>query len=82
MYYVYLLRNDKNAFYIGSTSDLKRRFDQHNQGRSVSTRDGAPWTLIYYEAYTTKQYALIREMKLKHHGKGISDLKKRLGFVE
>ena len=82
MYYVYLLRNAKNVFYVGSTSDLKTRFYQHNQGKSVSTRDGAPWTLVYYEAYETKQYALIREMKLKHHGKGLSDLKRRLGFVE
>ncbi len=82
MYYVYLLHNDKDRFYIGSTSDLKKRFNQHNQGQSVATRDGMPWTIVYYEAYPTKQYALVREMKLKHHGKGLSELKKRLGFVE
>jgi len=30
MYYVYILKNNKNLFYIGYTSDLKRRFKEHN----------------------------------------------------
>ncbi|MBW3569104.1 GIY-YIG nuclease family protein [Candidatus Parcubacteria bacterium] len=35
MHYVYLLRSFKDEqFYIGSASDLKKRFYQHNQGHN------------------------------------------------
>lgn len=81
MYYVYLLRSKKTGtFYIGSTADLKRRFHQHNQGMNTSTKSGVPWELVYYEAFTTKALAQERERKLKRYGRGLVELKKRLGF--
>jgi putative endonuclease len=81
MYYVYLLRSENdNSFYIGSTKDLKKRFDQHNNGQSIATKSNIPWVLVYYEAFLTKALALERERKLKHHGKGLAILKKRIGF--
>ncbi len=81
MHYVYLLRSQKNQqFYIGSTGDLKKRFYQHNQGQSVATKAAVPWGLIYYEASPTKALAVQREQKLKRYGKGLVELKKRLGF--
>ncbi len=81
MHYVYLLKSDKTGeFYVGSTSDLRARFDQHNRAQSISTKHGIPWSLVYYEAFTTKALAIDREKKLKHHGKGITLIKKRAGF--
>ena len=81
MHYVYLLQSQKDGtFYVGSTGDLKRRFYQHNQSRSIATKAKVPWKLVYYEAYGSKAHALKRERALKHHGKGIAVLKKRLGF--
>lgn len=81
MHYVYLLRSEQTSeFYIGSTNDLKKRFYQHNDSQNTSTKHGVPWTLIYYEAFPTKATALERERKLKAHGKGLVELKKRLGF--
>lgn len=81
MHYVYLLNSKKTGeFYIGSTSNLKNRFYQHNDSQNTSTKYGVPWTLIYYEAFPTKAAALERERKLKTYGKGLSELKKRVGF--
>ncbi|OGL37684.1 hypothetical protein A3B63_03725 [Candidatus Saccharibacteria bacterium RIFCSPLOWO2_01_FULL_49_22] len=81
MHYVYLLRSNKTGeFYIGSTGDLRNRFYQHNESRNTSTKYGVPWTLVYYEAFPTKATALERERKLKRYGKGLVELKKRLGF--
>lgn len=81
MHYVYLLRSHPiGKFYIGSTSDLKKRFYQHNQGKNIATKHGVPWELVYYEAFSIKTYALERERKLKRYGRGLVELKKRLGF--
>ena len=81
MFYVYLLRSDKNdKFYIGYSSDLRQRLQQHNQGQNISTKSGIPWQLVYYEAFQTKALAMERERKLKRYGKGLVELKKRLGF--
>ena len=44
MYYVYLVRSETDkTFYVGSTSDLKRRFYQHNKGQNIATKTKVPW---------------------------------------
>ena len=79
MYYVYLLRSDRTGkWYIGSTNDLRRRLIAHNRGDCKSTKPGTPWSLVYYEAFPAEHPARLREQKLKHHGKGLSELKKRI----
>lgn len=56
--YVYLLRSIKiNKFYLGWTTDLKRRLDEHNSGKSYYTKSRGPWELINYETYSTVQEA-------------------------
>ncbi|OHA88447.1 MAG: excinuclease ABC subunit C [Candidatus Zambryskibacteria bacterium RIFCSPHIGHO2_01_FULL_43_27] len=64
MYYVYVLRSPKQ-FYIGCTSDLKRRFQEHQSNKSISTKNRGPWKLIYYEASLSNKDALGREKYLK-----------------
>jgi putative endonuclease len=64
MYYVHVLHSPKQ-FYIGSTGDLKRRFVEHQSGKSLSTKNRGPWELVYYEASLSKTDALIRERYLK-----------------
>ncbi|OGD72230.1 hypothetical protein A3D09_02890 [Candidatus Collierbacteria bacterium RIFCSPHIGHO2_02_FULL_49_10] len=82
MYYVYVLVNDKNnQIYTGSTIDLRKRFSEHNAGKSPSTRRYMPWRLIYYEAYKTEELARSREKKLKYNGNAIRELKKRIGIM-
>jgi hypothetical protein len=45
MYYTYILSSLVNPdhFYIGSTSDLKRRFSEHNSGNSIHTNKLTPY---------------------------------------
>ena len=64
MYYVYVLRGPKQ-FYTGSTNDLKRRFNEHSEGKSFSTRNKGPWKLVYYEAFAAEKDARVREKYLK-----------------
>ena len=79
MYYVYLIQSIlKDFLYVGSTDNIKRRSNEHNQKKVLSTKSYAPFNLIYCEIYRSKKDALIRENKLKHHGSVIGHLKKRL----
>lgn len=64
MHYVYVLKGPKQ-FYVGCTEDLRRRFQEHQTGRSRSTAGKGPWVLVYYEACTSKTDSLIRERYLK-----------------
>ncbi len=64
MYYVYILRSPKQ-FYTGSTNDLKRRFSEHQEGKSFATKGKGPWQLVYYEACTSEKDARLREKYLK-----------------
>ncbi len=64
--YVYVLRSESNGYlYIGKTSDLKRRYIEHQKGISGFTKKFAPWKLIYYEAHTDAKDAARREGYLK-----------------
>jgi putative endonuclease len=79
MYYVYLLKSSKtNKFYIGYSKDLRKRFSAHNDGLVKSTKSGLPWELMYYEAYSSAKAAQTREKRLKHYGKALAMLKKRV----
>jgi putative endonuclease len=64
-------------FYTGYTKDLKRRFEQHNEGLVESTKERRPLKLVYYEACLNQNDAVKREKYLKsYHGKMF--LKRRL----
>ena len=78
MYYVYLLLSEKDGhFYTGSTSDLKRRLNEHNSGKVKSTTFRKPFKLIYYEGCLNEDDARGREKYLKS-GMGKKYLKNRL----
>ena len=47
MAWVYILRGASGRFYIGSTTDLNRRLEQHRNGQTYSTRRlGFPLELV------------------------------------
>lgn len=78
MFYVYVLKSKKDGkLYIGFTSDLRLRFQEHNNGKVKSTCYRRPLELIYYEAYKDEGIAKRREKQLKS-GKAHIALKKRL----
>ncbi|PIT93630.1 excinuclease ABC subunit C [Candidatus Falkowbacteria bacterium CG10_big_fil_rev_8_21_14_0_10_43_11] len=79
MYYVYLLQSEKNrSTYIGYTSDLKKRFAEHNQGKTKSIKHSLPYRLTYYEAYQNKTDARKREIELKENSYQKEQLFKRI----
>lgn len=78
MFYVYVLKSGKDGkLYIGSTANLKLRFQEHTHGKVKSTSYRRPLELIYYEAYKNENTARKREKQLKS-GKVHMALKKRL----
>ena len=79
MYYVYLIKSQKkDIFYIGCTSDLRKRLDEHNKGKSFYTKGKGPWEVRYYEAFFSKDDAFQREKRLKQHKRGLLELRKRI----
>jgi len=82
MYYVYVLKIQEKGgkeFYIGYTSDLRKRIAEHKSGNTRSTKNRNP-NLVYYEAYNDKYLALKREKGLKKSGSVYMSLFKRLGL--
>ena len=79
-FYVYLLHSIwDGGFYIGYTTDLKRRLSEHKQGASLATRHRGPWKLIYCEAYTERLDAEGRERYLQS-GRGRRFLRRQLRY--
>ncbi|MFC1623507.1 GIY-YIG nuclease family protein [Patescibacteria group bacterium] len=79
MYYLYILKNEKDEdLYTGSTNDLKRRLAEHNAGKVKSTKSRIPFTLRYYEVYTCGEDARKREFSLKKDGRALGQLKRRI----
>ena len=77
-YYVYILCGKKDSkWYIGFTRDLRKRFKEHTQGKSIYTKGRGPFELIYYEAYRNNEDARSREKQIKS-GQGRAYLKQRM----
>lgn len=54
MYYVYLLKLSNDSVYTGCTPDLKRRIQEHETGKTESTKDLRPLKLIWYCAFPSR----------------------------
>jgi len=77
-YYIYVLESKVDSHrYIGFSSDLRKRLEEHNSGKSFATRPRRPLSLIYYEACLTESDAHRRERYFKQTG-GRRFLAKRL----
>ena len=71
-YFVYLIgsnRNNKLTTYVGYTNNLKNRIKLHNEGRGAKFTKGRKWKIMYYEKYTNRRKAMIREIYLKKNRK-------------
>jgi len=65
-YYVYVLKSlHKDFLYVGFTTDLQKRFREHNNGLVFSTKLKKPHKIIHYEAFLNKKDAFMREKWLK-----------------
>jgi putative endonuclease len=78
MFYTYVLKSKKDGkLYIGFSSNLKRRLEEHQKGLVEITKNRRPFELVYYEACCKKEKAVEREKALKM-GFGRSYLKRRI----
>ena len=78
MFYVYILKSSKsNLLYYGYTTDLKKRFKEHNNSKSKFTKGHIPWKLVFYCAFVDRQKAKDFELYLKS-GSGKAFAYKRL----
>ena len=78
MFYVYILVSNKDGMkYIGSTNNLKKRFEMHNLGKVYSTKNRVPFEIVYYEAYKAEKDARMRERNLKLRSKAYIQLRRR-----
>jgi len=77
--YVYILTSTKShQWYIGCTTDLRKRFKEHNTDKFSSwTKGRGPFELVYYEAYLHKKDAFAREKQIKS-GPGRRYMRERL----
>lgn len=79
MFYVYLLESiaQPGQRYVGVTTDLRARIDDHNAGKSTHTAKFKPWEVVTYVAFSSRDKATAFETYLKS-GSGHAFARKRL----
>jgi predicted GIY-YIG superfamily endonuclease len=79
MTYVYILESthDRTKNYIGCTGDFKRRYHEHNAGRSPHTAKFRPWIIVSHHAFADRRKAFAFEAYLKS-GSGRAFLRRHL----
>ena len=64
--FCYILYSLKlNKYYVGSTTDIERRLEEHNRGKEKFTKTGLPWRLVYKEEFGELNQARQREYYIK-----------------
>ena len=81
MYKVYVLRSEVDGrYYVRMTENMERRLEEHNSGKTKSTKGYRPWNLIDFESFDTRQEARNREKYLKS-GIGKENIKSKWNLV-
>jgi len=66
MFYTYIIYSERiDRYYIGSTEHLDQRLNDHNNGRTPSTKKKGPWALKWSKEFATRSEALAEERRLK-----------------
>ncbi len=65
--YVYILECSDKTLYTGTTNNIEKRIQEHNNTRTGAkyTRARRPVKLVYVEACSTPSIALKREAEIK-----------------
>jgi putative endonuclease len=66
-YFLYILRTSLNTLYIGQTSNLEKRLEEHRKKirGAKYLRAFSSFELVYTEKFVTRSEALKREYQLK-----------------
>ena len=76
---MYVLQSKRDrSLYIGYTNNLKERFNAHNKGLCISTKNRRPFRIVAYEAYSAEIDARTRERRLKQFKNAYKELLKRI----
>jgi putative endonuclease len=68
MYYVYILKSEKDAsYYKGVSENPLLRLYFHNEGKSIYTSKKIPWVLVALFEFEGKTDALTKEKKIKKY---------------
>jgi putative endonuclease len=81
LFFVYVLgsrRENDRRTYVGWTTDLDRRLEQHNTGVGAKSTRGHKWILLYSEPCKTRQEAMSREWYIKRDRKLRRTLRARI----
>lgn len=69
MFYMYILYNQEiDRFYVGSTSNIESRVEEHNSTKhktKYTRKQMGAWILVYKEQYDTNLLARRRESQIK-----------------
>jgi putative endonuclease len=65
-YFTYILQSETTkGLYIGYTSDIERRLQQHNESTGKYTSNKGKWVILFYKKFDNKTLAISLERKLK-----------------
>ena len=66
LHYTYILSCSDGSLYCGYSTNPEKRAEAHNSGKGAKyTRSRLPVTVVYKEAFETKNEALRRECAIK-----------------
>jgi len=68
MFWVYVLQNPKQVFYVGHTGEPFLRLESHNRTDKLLgkfTRKNGPWELVWSEGHPSRSSAVKRERQIK-----------------
>ena len=65
--YVYILKCADNTYYIGVTSNLNKRLDEHRSAKHAEsyTAKRLPVELVFYAQFTDINIAILQEKQIK-----------------
>jgi putative endonuclease len=66
MFYIYAIESQLDRrIYVGLTENIEKRLEQHNKGKTKSTKAYCPWVIKYFETASTRLDARKKEKYLK-----------------
>jgi putative endonuclease len=77
--YVYILLCSDSTYYVGVTSNLEKRLEEHIEGKHFGsyTYNRRPVKLVYYTSFTDIEIAIDYEKKIKKWSQ-----QKKLALIE
>ncbi len=74
LWFLYMIRCKGNVLYTGITTDVERRFKEHQAGKGAKfLRGKAPLTLVYQITVGNHSEALKEELRIKKLSKALKE---------